>query len=141
MKKIVVALLAVLALVLAIAPTALAETECEKRICELAQSDERIKQAQCLVHERTAIVAIQTEKFSTKSQYDGYVKKLTDAVKSECEVDNVFVTRNPKIMKQIAELSKLNEDQRDGAIQKIIEEVMRLRPPRKPDMTKMTFGK
>lgn len=141
MKKIVVALLAALTLALAIVPTAFAETDCENRICKLAQADERVKQARCVVYERTAVVAVKTEKFSAASQYDEYVRQLSEAIKSECEVDHVFVTRNPKIMKEINELSKLDENERDQAIQKIIEGVMRLRPPRKLDLTKVTSGK
>lgn len=140
MKRILVTLTVVLALVLAIAPTAFAATDCEKRICELAQADERVKQAECLVYERTVVIAIKTEKFSTKSDYDSYVQQLVNSVKTECEVDHVFVTRNPKIMKQIAELSKLDEDQRDEEIQKILDNVMKMHPIYKIDPRKLTIG-
>ena len=95
----------------------------------------------CLIYERTAVVAVKTEKFSTKSEYDKYVNGLTSQIKSEYEVDHVFVTRNPKIMKQIEELSKLDGEQRDEAIKQIIEEVMRFRPIRRIDIPKITIGR
>lgn len=136
MKKIVMALLALVALTLAVAPAAFA-TDCETRICELATQNEYVTKASCVVYERTAVVAIKTEKFTTKSQYETFVKELTTKIKSECEVDHVFVTRNPKIMRQIEELSEMDDEQRDEALQKILEELLRFRPIRKIDITKI----
>lgn len=140
MKKTIVVMLAVLALTLAVAPAAFAQTACEARICELAQANEKVTKAQCLVFERTAVVAIKTEKFSTKSDYETYVKEFVASVKSECEVDHVFVTRNPKIMKQIAELSKLDDEQREEAIQKILDGIEKFRPFDKINPTKLNLG-
>ena len=141
MKKIIIALLALLTLALTVAPVALAETECETNICEMAKQNEKVKDAKCVVYNRTAVVAIRTEKFSTRSQYDVFVKQLTEQIRSECEVDHVFVTRNPKIMKQIEGLAKLDENERDEAIEKLIEDVMRFRPIRKMDIPKITIGR
>lgn len=138
MKKIVVMLLLAITAALAVSQLAFAETDCEKRICELATTSEKVTEAKCVIFERTALVAIKTEKFTAKSEYDKYLKELIDNVKSECEIDHVFVTRNPKVMKQIENLSKMSEEQRDEAIQKLIDEVMRHKPRDKFILPKMT---
>lgn len=131
MKKIIVVLLIVATLALAVGQLAFAATADEQSICEIATSNEKVTDAKCVIYERTCIIAIKTEKFTTKTQYDKYVNDLTDQVKSEFEVDHVFVTRNPKVMKQIESLSKVSQDQRDEAIRQLIQDVMRHKPPRK----------
>ena len=132
MKKFVFALLLVATIALSISQLAFASTECEQKICQLATSNEKVTDAKCIVYERTTVVAIKTEQFTTKTDYQNYVKELEEKIKSECEVDNVFVTRNPKVMKQIEALSKLDEQQRNDAIQKLIEEVSNRKPHIKP---------
>lgn len=141
MKKIVVILLALLALTLAVAPAALAETDCEAKICKLATQNENVTQAECIVYKRIAVVAIRTEKMVTKSQYDQFTEKLCNDVKQQFEIDRVFVTRNPKIMKEIQTLSQLPTEQRDKAIEKIVQEAMKHRPLHKMELPQMTHGK
>ncbi|MCH5153353.1 MAG: YhcN/YlaJ family sporulation lipoprotein [Clostridiales bacterium] len=138
MKKLLLALLVIAAVALSISQVAFAETECEQKICELAKTNEKVKDAKCVVYERNCVVAIKTEQFTQKSDYETYVKDLIEKVKAECDVEHVFVTRNPKVMKQIEELSKLSEQQRDDAIRKLIEDVIRHRPHVKPMLPKMT---
>lgn len=138
MKKFVIALLLVATIALSVGQLAFASTHCEHKICELAKANEKVTDAKCVIYERTAVVAIKTEQFTTKSDYQKFVKELVEKVKEECEVDHVFVTRNPKVMKQIEELSNLNEQQRDEAIQKLIEEVMRRKPNHKIRIPKKT---
>lgn len=140
MKKIVTVVLTILLLALSVTPVAIAETDCEKKICEMAMENDNVTDAKCLIYKRVAVVAVKTEKFSAKSQYDTFVNTLISKIKSVCELDHVFVTRNPKVMAQIEELSELDDDAREETIKKIIEEVTR-RHPRKIDIPKITFGK
>ena len=140
MKKILLALLIVAALALSVGQLAFAETECEQKICEMAKAHEKVKDAKCVVFERNCIVAVRTEQFTQKSDYVTYVKELVEKIKTECEMEHVFVTRNPKVMKQIEELSNLNESERDAAIQKLILEVVKHKPHIKPLLPKITFN-
>ena len=140
MKKFVIALLLVAIVVLSVSQIAFASTECEQKICELAKACEKVTEANCVVYERSAVVAIKTEKFTTKSDYQKFVKELTDKIKNECEVDNVYVTRNPKVMKEIEQLSKLSEQQREEAIEKLIEGAMHHKFERKITLPKKTAG-
>ena len=139
MKKIFAIVLTVLCIALSVTTVAFAQTDLEQKICELANQNEKVKDVKCIVYERSAIIALKTEKFGTKNEYDLFVKTLINQVKTECEAEHVFVTRNPKIMKQIEELSALNEEQRDAAIQKLIEELSHRRPMHKIDIPKITF--
>lgn len=138
MKKLLLALLIIAAVALSVGQLAFAETAVEQKICEMAKTNEKVKDAKCVVYERNCIIAIKTEQFTQKSDYETYVKELVEKVKSECELDRVFVTRNPKVMKEIEELAKLDEQQRDETIQKLIEEVVRRKPHIKPFLPKMT---
>lgn len=123
MKKVILAVLAMITLALSVAQIAVAST-CEEQICEIATQNEKVTEAKCIVYERCCIVAIKTEKFTTKSQYDKYLEEVTNSIKEQCDVDHVFVTRNPKVMKQIENLSELNEDERDDAIRQLIDDVL-----------------
>ena len=123
MKKLVLALLIVVSVALSVSQIAVA-TACEDQICEIAKQNEKVTDAKCIVYERCCIVAIKTEKFTTKSQYDKYLDEVTNSIKEQFEVDHVFVTRNPKVMKQIESLSELSEDERDDAIKQLIEDVL-----------------
>lgn len=140
MKKILLALLLVATVALSVGQLAFAETHCEQKICELAKSNEKVKEAKCIIYERNCVVAIRTEQFAQKSDYDKYVKELIEKAKAECELDHVYVTRNPKVMKQIEELTNLNEKQREEAIQKLLEEVVRHKPHKKPTLPKKSFS-
>lgn len=138
MKRLLLAVLIIVAVALSVSQLAYAETACEQKICELAKANEKVKDAKCIVYERNCVVAIKTEQFNTKSDYSKYVKELVEKVKSECEVDHVFVTRNPKVMKEIEALSKMDEPQRNETIQKLIEDVMRHKADHKPMLPKIT---
>ena len=140
MKRLLLALLIIVAVTLSIGQLAFAETECEQKICELAKAHEKVKDAKCVVYERNCIVAVRTEQFTQKSDYTTYVKELIEKVKAECDVEHVFVTRNPRIMKQIEELSNLSESEREQAIQKMIDEIVRHKPHIKPILPKITLS-
>ena len=138
MKKLLLAILLVATIALCLGQVAFAETATEQKICELAKADDKVTDAKCVVYERMCVVAIKTEKFTSKSQYDEYVNCLREKIKAEYEVDHVFVTRNPKVMKQIEELNKLDGQKRDEAIQKLIEEVLQRKPHVRPLLPKRT---
>ena len=140
MKKLLLGLLVIATVVLSIGQLAFAETACEQKICGLATAHEKVKDAKCIVYERNCIVAIKTEQFTQKSDYDKYVQELVEKIKAECEVEHVFVTRNPKVMKQIEELSKLDGQQRETKLQKLIDDVAHHKHHKTPLLPKMTFN-
>lgn len=130
MKKVIIIGLLIMTLtMLFVSAYAFAETT-EQQICSIAMQNEKVKAAKCLVYERNCVIAIKTEKFTTKTEYEQYLKKLTDEIKTKFEIDNVCVTRNPKIMKKIEMLEKLDEDKRNKLIQEIIDrELNKEHPP------------
>lgn len=118
-KLILISLLTIL-LALCVGQVAFAET-CEEKVCKLATENDNVCEAECIIYERCCVVAIKTEKFTTKTQYDKYVTELTEKIKSECEVDHVFVTRNPKVMVKIKTLAGKSETEREQIIKELLE--------------------
>lgn len=128
MKKIITVVL--LVLLLAFTASVAYAQETETQITELAKANEKVIKAVCIVYQRNCIVAIQTEKFATRSEYDAYRKNLTEQIKKNYQIDNVYITRNPKIMAKMEQLSVLSEDERNKAIEEIINnELRRFKPP------------
>lgn len=127
MKKIVLCLLIAATLALTIGQVAFAQT-CEDEICQFVKQNEKVIDAKCIVYQRCCVIAIKTEKFTTKSQYTEFLDKISAKIKTDYQVDNVFVTRNPKVMKQIENLANLDETQRENAIAKIVDDVLHHRP-------------
>lgn len=120
MKKLITVIL--LATLLACCATAVAYAETqEQHIVNLATQHEKVTDAKCVVYNRVCLLAIKTEKFSTKSEYDKYIEELIKQIKKDCEVDNVFVTRSPKAMFKLNELSKLDDEERQKAIEEMIQ--------------------
>lgn len=119
MKKLIVIILLAAVLASCAAVIAFAQTT-EEYVKELATEHEKVLSAECVIYQRACVIAIKTEKFATKSEYDAYVEKLSEQIKSECEVDHVLVSRSPKLMSKLAELSKLDETARNKAIEEII---------------------
>ena len=131
MKRLVLLTVLAIMLALTIGQVALAET-CEEKICKMATENEKVSEAKCIIYERCCVVAIKTEKFTSKSQYDKFVEELTEKIKTECEVDHVFVTRNPKVMAQIQALADKSETEREEAIKELLDkEIFRHRPDNK----------
>ena len=121
MKKIILAIMIIATLCTAFTATCAVGQTAEEKICEIAKSNDKILDAKCIVYQRTCLVAIKTKKFVTRSEYDLYLANVRQQITSECEIDNVYVTRSPKVMKKLSELEKLNDKQRQQAIQEIIE--------------------
>ncbi len=120
MKKLILVTLLTVIVALTVGQAAFAETV-ETQICEIAKQNEKVLDAKCIVYQRACLVAIKTEKFTTKSEYEEYLKQFKDTIKSEFEIDDVFVTRNPRIMQKLNMLSSLNENKRNEIVKEIIE--------------------
>lgn len=119
MKKLVT-FFAILLLTLAVAPTFALATTTEQEICDFALQNDKIKKAKCVVYERSCIVAIQTEKFANKTEYCNFVTDFENQVREKYQIDNVFVTRNPKVMNRLDKLDTLDDTQKQEEIQKLI---------------------
>ena len=131
MKRLVLLTLLTIILTLSIGQLAFAET-CEEKICKMATENEKVAEAQCVIYERCCVVAIKTEKFTSKNEYDKFVDELTEKIKVECEVDHVFVTRNPKVMIKIKALAEKSQTEREQAIKELLDkEIFRHRPDNK----------
>ena len=128
MKKLLLLTLLTIMLTLTVGQLAFAET-CEEQICKMAMKNEKVNEAKCIIYERCCVVAIKTEKFTSKKEYDQFVKELTEKIKTDCEVDHVFVTRNPKVMAEIKNLASKSQTERDEAIRRLLErETHKLKP-------------
>lgn len=132
MKKIV-ATIVLLAALFACCTTSLAYavTTAEQHVKALATKHEKVLAAECVIYRRACVVAIKTEKFTTKSEYDEYLDELTEQIKADCEVDYVLVSRSPKMMHQLTELNKLSDDAREKAIEDLIRQQIERRDPEK----------
>ena len=120
MKRLLLLTLLTIMLALTIGQVAFAET-CEEKICKFATENEKVTEAQCVVYERCCVVAIKTEKFTSKNDYDKFVEELVAKIKAECEVDHVFVTRNPKVMVEISKLADKTQAEREKAIKELLD--------------------
>lgn len=126
MKRIGAILILIAALFCCIGATAYAETV-EEHVKQLAMQNDKVTACECVIYKRACVIAIKTEKFTTKSEYDEYVDNLIQQIKTDCEADYVYVSRSPKLMFKLAELSKMEEGDREKAIEKIIEEQLHRR--------------
>lgn len=123
-KKLSLIILSILTLTLLIVPcTAFASVqEQESEIAALAQSHEKVKTAKCIIYQRACVVALQTEKFANKSEYDEYCQNLKSEILQQYNLDKVVISRNPKIMHAISRLEKMSESEREQAIEKFLQQ-------------------
>lgn len=120
MKKLVI-YLAIALFILALIPTFAMATTTEQEICHIAMQNPKVVKAKCIIFERNCLVAIQTEKFTNRTEYCDFLAKFEDQVKAQYQIDNIKVTRSPKVMCKLDQLEKLNENERNAEIQKLIE--------------------
>ena len=123
MKKIVI-YLALALLVLAVLTTFAMATSAEKEICDIAMQNPKVTKARCIVYEGNCIVAIKTEKFESRTEYCEFLQNFETQVKQKYHVENIVVTRNPKVMSKLAHLEKLNQNERNAEVQKLIEHLL-----------------
>ncbi len=120
MKKILAVIMLAALLVCCASVTALAQTT-EDYIEELATQHEKVTAAECVIYKRACAIAIKTEKFTTKTEYDKYLDDLIVKIKDDCEIDYVYVSRSPKMMSKLIELNKMDADERNKAIEDLIQ--------------------
>lgn len=140
MKKLVIYLTLAL-VILALAPTFAMATTTEKEICNLAMQNPKVVKAKCVIFERNCLVAIQTEKFENKTEYCNFLEKFEDQVKAKYQIDNIKVTRSPKIMCKLDHLEKLSDSERNAEIQKLIEYLLNKPTPLPMRPVKPTFDR
>ena len=75
--------LALAMLVLAIVPTMAMASTTEKEIADLAMQNKKVVKAKCVVYERNCLVAIQTEKFQSRTEYCNFVEQFENQVKAK----------------------------------------------------------
>lgn len=107
---------------------ALATTNDEQEIQQLAQQSANVTKAKCIVHMRVCVIALQTNGFASHKEYNSYVQNLVSQVKDNYNVDNVYVSRSPKVMKLIDSISGLDEKDRQRVIDRIIDLATNKRP-------------
>ena len=133
MKKI---LLSIVTLTLAIAvlvPTAAyASTKQETEICNFVTKQEKVTDAKCVIGENICIIAIKTEKFVNKTEYDQFKENLKQQLEDKYDFDHIIVTRSPKAMHAISEISKLSDAEREQAIKDFIDTLLSQRPQKLP---------
>ena len=132
MKKIAAIIMLIALLASCATAVAYAETSAEQHVKTIATEHEKVLAAECVIYRRACVVALKTEKFTTKSEYDEYVNKLSEQIKADCEVDYVFVSRSPKMMHQLTELNKLSDDERTKAIEELIAQQIQRREHKMP---------
>lgn len=129
MKKILVVALLVAVVCVTFCTVANASSA-EQQIEQIAIKDERVTKAKVALKNRICLVAICAKKFTTRSQYLQYVDTLREQIKSNFEVDQVFVTRNPKLFSQLEEYEKLDESERLKKIEQLVDYLLeKLSPP------------
>ncbi len=135
MKKL---LLSVLLLVFAVSmsTTVCFATNVENEIITLTKKNEKVTDAQCIVYENNCVVAIKTEKFTSKKEYDTFKKTLENELCDKFNFDRVIITANPKAMQAINRISELSESEREDAIKKFVEFQLSPKPhrPHVPDI-------
>lgn len=137
-KLLIVVILAVLLATFVCAATA---QTVEEQINAIACQNDKVLDAKSIVYDKACVVAIKTERFVTRREYEDYRNDLINQIKSKFEIDCVIVTRNPKVMCQIDKLNELNETERDKAIQELIEKILSryIQPRDKVIMPKKVF--
>lgn len=142
MKKIISIGILFLLLASLCTTVAYAEITPELYVKNTACKNEKVVDCECVIYKRACLVALQTEKFTTKSEYDAFIDELTAQIKENCEVDNVFVTRSPKVMHKLKELNKLDDKAKTKTIEDLINRELNRGIPHKlpPKMLTVTFS-
>lgn len=123
MKKICLAFALILAVAVIIPIAAQAATEQEAQICALVKEKDKIVDAQCVVYQRNCVIAIKTEKFTSKTDYEEFATQLEKEIAEKYDLDKVLITRSPKVMHAITQLNKMSDEERESTIQKFIDKL------------------
>ena len=123
MKKAILSILTVILAVVALAPVAAYATTQETDVCDFVKEQDKIVDAKCLVYENNCIVAIKTEKFLNKTEYDKFKEDLKQKLEDEFDFDHIVITRSPKLMHAVEEISKMSEKEREQAVKEFFENI------------------
>ena len=121
MKKIILSLVLLMTVVAMLPVLANAETTQEQEISKFVSKQNKIAEAKCVVYQRNCVVAIKAEKFVSKAEYDNFKQTVRQEICKKFNLDNVLITRNPRAMHAIGEISKLSEQEREEAVRKFVE--------------------
>lgn len=122
MKKLYAFAVIIAVVLAAFAPcSAFAQTTAEQEIRQAVLADKRIEKCSCLVFERNCLIAIKSS-FEGKTERDEFVCDLENKIKSNWQVDNVFVVGSPKVMQAIDSVNKLPENERQNLVRRIFEQ-------------------
>lgn len=127
MKKYIV-ILAVVMLLLA-TTTAFAQTEKESEIVQLVKQNSNVTKAVCLVEQRLCVVAIQANKFVSRTEYQQFVDQTTQQIQQQFGIDKVIITRSAKLFYQINKIASLSEDERQELVEKLLDELAKIPAP------------
>ncbi len=130
LKKLLLTVALVLA-IMAIAPTfAFADTNQSQQIVDIVKQNEKVLDAKCVVYQRNCVIALKTEKFVSKAEYDEFKTEIEKTVTEKFNVDKVYVTRNPRIMHAIEKFEMLPENEKQEFIENILDKLTNdKRPP------------
>lgn len=133
MKKVLMSIVTLtLAIAVLVPAAAYASTTEETAVCDFVKKQDKVVDAKCLTYENNCIVAIKTEKFLSKSEYDQFKENLKQQLTDKYNFENVIITRNPKAMHAIQEISKLSNSEREKAAKDFLEKLTSPRPDKLP---------
>ena len=133
MKRFLLPILTIALVVAVFVPVAaFASTTQETEIADYVKKQDKVVDAKCLTCDNNCIVAIKTEKFLNKTEYDSFKKNLEEQLAGKYDFDHIIVTRNPKAMHAIEEISKLSESEREQAVKDFVEKLISKQPRKLP---------
>lgn len=121
MKKILLILTTVLVVVALVPVAAYASEKQEKQVSDFVTKQDKVLAAKTLVYDNNCVVAIKTEKFLNKTEYDQFKENLIKKLSDKFDFEYIIVTRSPKAMHAIEEISKLSSSEREAAVKKFLE--------------------
>lgn len=122
MKKVILILIAVL-IVTSCTATAFADNV-ENQIEKFVMQDKHVKDARVLCYKNYCVVAIQKRNFAEKTQYEQFKKDLASKITAKFDgITEVFVTASPRVMFEIDRIGKMDESEREKAIERFVEYV------------------
>ncbi len=128
MRKFLFAIALLLTITAVLPCMANAANKTENEIAQLVKNKEKICDAKCVVYENACVVAIKTEKFLSKNEYDKFKEQLAAELCKKFNLSAIVVTRSPKAMHAISEIEKMSEKEREIAIEKFVDFELNRKP-------------
>lgn len=102
---------------------ATASTDVELSVAEIAKKDQRVVAAIAVVECRTCVVALQTKGFATRSSYNEFAQTLSEEIKEKFEIDNVYISRSPKVMMIARQIANADKTERQQIIERLLKQL------------------